>query len=136
MSSTSRTARSGTSSGYFLGAAMTPTIRWLGASIKPGAIQPGILEVALADRLRDAAELVLQVGGRGGLGCAAVFRRDDGQPQGVQPAGRGDRRVMTDAPARCRVAPAHRPGRRRASGGWPAAGPAPGGPPGRGAPAR
>ena len=38
MSSTSRTARSRTSSGYFLGAAITPTIRWLGASIKPGAI--------------------------------------------------------------------------------------------------
>ena len=42
MSSTSRTARSRTSSGYFLGAAMTPTIRWLGASINLGAIHlPG-----------------------------------------------------------------------------------------------
>ena len=45
-----------------------------------------VLEIALADRLRDAVELVLQVGGGGGLDRAAVFRLDDGQPEGAHGA--------------------------------------------------
>src|SRR5579859_876150 len=57
-----------------------------------------ILEVALADRLRYAAELILQVGGGGGLDRAAVFRLDDGQPEGIHRAGGGNRRVVTNVP--------------------------------------
>ncbi len=73
MSSTSRTARSRTSSGYFLGAAMTPTIRWLGASIKPGAIRfagyPLLHLVALAE-----------TGTRGLLGAVLGAAADGDEP--------------------------------------------------------
>src|SRR5260221_12103180 len=72
----------------------------------------GILQVALAERLSDAAELILQVGGGGRLDGAAVFGLDDGQPQGVHRACRGNRRVMTDAPAPGRLGPAYRSGPR------------------------